>query len=344
MDNELRSIANLIRQRQPADARRALGRYLKAHSDSAEAWYLLSVVETDADKQIRAAQKAAALEPKYGKRLAALLSEKPRSGRRWALLVAVPVLLMLVAIGVVWAAGQFSQPAVTLPTQAAFELQAPTITATEPPSETVQPSPTPATPTRTTSPSHTPTATQVASATITDTVIAPTNAATLIPVSATSAATRVPPTIAPPTANPTSVPVIATVSADNTIPLNGVGNIGIGQMLVIDALRQAGAAIQERGGSIPPAPAGEEWVLVELLLICAGDSNCTPDMGAFNITGSSGRPYPPAAAFQLDPVFNSQAYTAGQVWGYLGFLVPNSESGLWLTLGQGSAAYRFALQ
>jgi hypothetical protein len=128
------------------------------------------------------------------------------------------------------------------------------------------------------------------------------------------------------------------------IPLLESADIGEGEMLIIDAVRQASAEIVERGGTVPPAPAGEEWVLVELMLICDGGENCAPDTGAFNLTGASSRPYPPAAGFQLEPVFGREAFTAGQVWGYLGFVVPNSESGLWLTLGQGSQLYRFALQ
>jgi hypothetical protein len=128
------------------------------------------------------------------------------------------------------------------------------------------------------------------------------------------------------------------------IPLREGADVDAGEMRVVDIFRRASAEILERGGSIPPAPPGEEWVLVELLLICEGEGNCTPEIGALNLTGSSGRPYPPAAAFQLEPVFNRDAFIAGQVWGYLGFVVPNSEGSLWLTLGQGGVVYRFALQ
>ena len=96
------------------------------------------------------------------------------------------------------------------------------------------------------------------------------------------------------------------------IPLREGADIGGGEMRVVDAVRQAGAAIQDRGGSVPPAPAGQEWVLVELLLICEGDTNCTPDTGAFRLTGGSGAPYPPAAGFALAPIFGREVFAAGQ--------------------------------
>lgn len=360
MDSELRSIANLIRQQQPADARRALGRYLKAHPDSAEAWYMLSVVETDADKRLRAAQKAAALDPsseKYGKRLARLIASprlSSRAGRRWWLL---PLVLFLVAGVILWAVLQTRQPADMLPTQAAFTLgetqthtptNAPVPTATVTARGSAQPSPTPEAIVLTITPTNVRPSATLSSLDIMQTATAldplwPTSMVVNPVASATITPTSIPPTATLPAATAT-VPVIATVNADDAIPLNQVADIGIGQLLVIDAVRQAGPAIQERGGSVPPAPADQEWVLVELLLICAGEANCTPDTGVFSLTGSSGRSYPLAAAFQLEPVFNSQGFTAGQTWGYLGFVVPSSESSLWLTLGQGSTVYRFALQ
>jgi hypothetical protein len=261
----------------------------------------------------------------------------------------VPILLLLVAIGVVWAAGQINQPSVILPTQAAFalsDLQAPTdtlattniIVASATPVLTntsvsaVTPSVVPLTPT--------PVATVLPSATIQAVSIAPTDTTVPIAASATPAVTRV-----PPTANPTSAaPAIPTMVIAGAIPLLEGADIGAGEMLVLDVFRQASTEIANRGGSVPPAPAGEEWVLIELILICDGDENCTPESGTFNLTGTSGGQYPPAAGFQLEPVFGREAFAAGQVWGYLGFVVPDSETGLWLTLGQGSAVYRFALQ
>jgi hypothetical protein len=344
-DNQLRGIANLIRQRQIADARRALGQYLKAHPDSAEAWYLRSVVEADADGRVRAAQKASSLDQsnaKYGERLARLIAAAPkksrsRVGRRWWLL---PLVLFLIAGGLLLVASQISQPAIIMPTEAVFalsELRTPTeapratniIVPTDTPVVTIPPSatPEPVMPTSTLEPETT--LTQAITV-----VVAPTNS---IAAPVVNPAVNIPPTNTPANAVPTMIVVGA-------IPLLEGANVGGGELRVVDVVRQASAEIAERGGSVPPAPDGQDWVLLELLLICEDGTNCAPDTGAFKLTGNFGTPYSLTAGFQLDPVFGREAFAAGQVWGYLGFVVPNSESGLWLTLGQGSDIYRFALQ
>lgn len=371
MNDELRGIASLIRQRQPADARRTLARYVQANPESAEAWYLLSWVAAGADERVRAAQKAAALDPssaRYGERLARLMIAEPRPRRLCWPLLAVPVALILIGITAVWAIGSAERPAITLPTQAVFVLNeaemamdAPAsaraaLVVTEPPganTETAAPaSPTVRQPARESTPAVLP---PPAASPITAQPAATREAAaipvpvhTTIPnaVSPTNGASHLPPTNLPPATNiPTTVPSPATVIfLAGAVPLReGVG-IGTGEMRVVDALRQAGAQIRERGGSAGSTPPGEEWVLVEVLLMCAGDANCAPDLGAFSITGTSGRSYSAAAGFALEPVFGRDAFVGGQVWGYLGFVVPNSESGLWLTVGQGNAVYRFALQ
>lgn len=307
--SELRSIAHLIRQRQIADARRALHQYLKAHPDSAEGWYLRSLVAADAEGRLGAAQKAAALDPsnaKYGERLARVLASPQTPARtpiRWWLL---PLALLLIAGGALLVAYQVSQPSVILPTPAVFalsELRPPT----EAPRATniVLPSATPAAPTP---PSITPESAAPVNSSVTESV-------------------------------PLAVPTLVVVGA---IPLGAGADIGGGELRVVEAVRQASAEIAARGGSVPPAPAGEAWVLVELRLVC--EAACPTDVGAFRLTGGSGSSYAPAAGFQLAPAFGSEVPANGEMRGYLGFVVPDSDNSLWLTLRQDEAVHRFALQ
>jgi hypothetical protein len=157
-----------------------------------------------------------------------------------------------------------------------------------------------------------------------------------------------PETPAPPaTLNPTATATFAGPSPTpitNAAPLNSPLNIGGGEMRVVAATRPGDAHIREVGGSAPNPPAGQKWLLVELLLICAGDGNCAPDVSALNVLGTSGTVYTPAVGLRIEPLFSSDAYMAGQVWGYAGFTVPDSETALYLAVTRESQQYLFALQ
>jgi hypothetical protein len=170
-----------------------------------------------------------------------------------------------------------------------------------------------------------------------------TNATPTIQITATSEATRLPtiqPTLSAPVPSPTTAVVIVT---DNGVPLNNALNIGIGEMRIISATRPAESYIQEMGGLIPPAPANQSWVLVEILLVCQSKNACSANPSNLDIVGSSGSSYAASQQLNMSPILGSTV-SNGQIWGYVGFIVPNSESQLRLVVSQGTEDYVFALQ
>ena len=114
-------------------------------------------------------------------------------------------------------------------------------------------------------------------------------------------------------------------------------------MRVVAAVRPATTLINELGGSAANPPAGQQWLLVEALVICSGSGNCAPDLSGIRVVGSSGATYAPAPDFSMPQLFGPGAYAVGQVWGYMGFTIPTSETTLRLALNQGGQTYTFAL-
>jgi hypothetical protein len=115
-------------------------------------------------------------------------------------------------------------------------------------------------------------------------------------------------------------------------------------MWIVAATRAAENLIRELGGFFDAAPPGYNWVLVEIFMICSGTTNCAPSPSALQVVGASRIPYSVPAGFEIQPIFGPDAYVEGQVWGYLGFIVPNSESALWLVFSQSGQQYAFDLQ
>lgn len=146
------------------------------------------------------------------------------------------------------------------------------------------------------------------------------------------------PTAAPPQPTATLIP------PGSTVPLATFGDIGVGELQVIQVARPGSGFIQEIGGSAPNPPANQDWVLLEILLMCSTASNCAPAPANLSILGSSGATYSIPGTLQIDPPFGPEAYSSGQVWGFAGFLVPRSESTLSLVVTQGDQSFAFALQ
>lgn len=146
-----------------------------------------------------------------------------------------------------------------------------------------------------------------------------------------------------PTAAPTVAPPLFDSITDPGVPVSLGLDVGTGEMRIVSATRPAKDRITELGGSVPNAPGDQSWVLVEALLICAGDLNCRPNPSALWVVGSSGAGYNPSPQLNLPPIFGS-ALSNRQVWGYLGFVVPTNESNLRLVLVQGGQTFVFALQ
>jgi hypothetical protein len=166
---------------------------------------------------------------------------------------------------------------------------------------------------------------------------APTTAAATLE----SAAPIATPTDAPPPAEPT---MTATFGTDAGVALDTPLDIGTGEMRVITATRPGDSLISELGGmAIAPSP-NHEWLVVELSVDCSGDSNCAPSLTTIRVTSASGGVYPPALDFSVPAMFGPGAYSNGQVYGYLGFLVPTSDESLRLIFSWDGAAYTFALE
>ncbi|MBZ0278206.1 MAG: hypothetical protein K8I60_18815 [Anaerolineae bacterium] len=378
MSLSLREIAALIRQQSYAEARSHLTAFLKQNPQHAEAWYMLSFAAETPQQRLQAAQRAADLQPdneRYAGRAAKLAAQQaqPPSWRRWVL----PSAIMLVVVIAVVAAqvlanrsGSASDELAALPTFAELPSVTPSLepTRNEQAEISVGSSPSPApSPTATVTlaePSATPTietpeitATVTASpsstATVTPVSLPP---ATSIPVTPQSVTPAAPPPAAVtlPTQQPVSVTPTITASPNASPPptlvVVDIVPVGIGaavprgEMRVLEVTRPAEGLIEELAGSVPSAPPGQTWLVVEVLLICSGQDNCTPPTSAFTIRGNNGTSYSPAATFNLQPVFAPEIYKGKQAWGYLGFTVPTNETGVWLELNSGGTVVNFGLQ
>jgi hypothetical protein len=140
-------------------------------------------------------------------------------------------------------------------------------------------------------------------------------------------------TVMPPTIMPTPMQIV---------PLDTAINIGTGQFRVVDATRGAESLIQSLGGSFSAAPANQSWLLVELLLVCADSTTCKFDSSTLKIIGASGVTYASSPQLNLTPAFGTITQNH-QIWGYLGFIIPSSETSLELALSENGQTYAVAL-
>lgn len=176
----------------------------------------------------------------------------------------------------------------------------------------------------------------------------PSATATLLPPAALPSAT---PFVSPtptaalsPSATATLPPPTATLAPPGAaIPLNVLAALAGGKMMVVSAVHPADSTIRDLGGTAPALPAGSEWLLVELLVQCA-ESTCGLASAAIQVVNAAGTAYLPDARLQVVPTFSSGAASNGQVWGYLGFVVPQGETPLYLWVTQNAARTSFALQ
>lgn len=381
MDTQLRPITVLVRERRYEEARAALRDYLNEHSGSAYAWYLLSFAAVTLAERRQAIRRAADLAPedsKYAARLAQL-GASPSPSRRPVLVLLAIALVGIVALAFI-ALSRLSTTSgdQVLPTLAVLsspmpqpELQgaviaSPTVLALSPtvetnPSATATHSPTP-TPPRAAA-TNTPPQPTTTAANVTN-VVNPTPGAITQASAPAAPSDFTPPAIQPvqgtlppaatlpegstPTPTPpgaTLVPGLPTLTpgGDPGVPLSTPLDIGAGEMRIVAVTRPASSLIAELGGSATAPPAGQEWVLLEALVICTGTENCAPDPGDMRLAGASGAVYAPATDLSMPQPFGPDGYALGQVWGYMGFRVPVSETGLRLVLSQNGQTYIFAL-
>jgi hypothetical protein len=383
MDSQLRQISQLVQEKRYNDARMPLQKYLRDNPDSAYAWYLLSfVAATPADKQkaIRKATQLAPEDQKYSTRLAKLGAVKKRSPVL-PLVIFGAVLIAIVAV-VFAALRPADTPTADSSTTVAQDstatqesLQIAAVASAESTTETSVSS---IQATDTLAPEATETIADVAT-TVTETATAlPTidiaifaspdfmtaaaaNTVLLVPPTEQAVAplpTAVPSTngTAQPTANVLPVPSstlastlppgapTVTPGGDAGVPLSTPLDIGAGEMRIVAAVRPASTLINELGGAAANPPTGQQWLLVEALVICSGSDNCAPALSDIRVVGSSGTTYAPAPDFSMPQLFGPSAFAVGQVWGYMGFTIPSSETTLKLALNQDGETYTFALQ
>ena len=378
----LSEIATSIRQRNYGEARIQLQAFLKQNPKNAEAWYMLSFTAETPEQRVQAAQRAVRLSPekeRYNQRLKKLA---PGRRRGWRLpLVVMMIVVVVVVAGIIVLIGSGSGASgiesAGLPTLA----ELPTLTASPLPTITEPPQVSGAIPLNTDLPLSATQTEVIPSPTITDTpvdgpetivapsaevfptvapLVQPTSPATL--VVKPSPANVVPqPTLPPPPTNvatipaptiPASSPIPATsalpVPTLNVVDIVAVGtarDIGGGEIRVLEATRPGETLLRELAGSVPTTPANHNWVIFEMLLVCSGGDNCTPATSAFTLHSNTGTIYTPAASLNLEPVFTPDVYMGGQTWGYLGFIVPTSDSALWLSLDTGTGEpINFGLQ
>ncbi len=381
MNSQLHQIADLIKSRQFDQARQALEHYLEQRPEDSWGWYLRSFVEPGRNKKIAAAQHALTLAPghvQFQTRLAKLQAMPPQPAHRWRLLVVFGVAVMaIIAVGALVLRNGAQSSDAPLPTLAVLDTAVagaiPTETAsemgntTEEQSSSATPVELPAsaepmvtvegeTPVSSPSPDLPQINVNEATSTTVDQnvatpVVTETASANLPSGNSTPTLplrpTRVGSTTLTPAASPTPAPVVATPAfgsiTESGVPVNTAINIGIGEMRVVEITRPAEQRIAELGGSVPNVPSDQAWVLVEALLICTDDRNCIPNPSALWIVGSSGTGYSPSPQLNLPPSFGS-FLSNRQVWGYLGFVVPKSESSLRLVLVQAGQTFVFALQ
>ncbi|MEO8611540.1 MAG: hypothetical protein ABI690_26820 [Chloroflexota bacterium] len=378
MDLQLRQISTLVQERRYDDARAALQPYLREHPDAANGWFLLSfAAETPAAKK-QAIQKALQLAPdneRYMARAAKLGAGAARS-------LKVPLIVGGLVVVVVLAVALFSlRPAATPDTASSLPTLAVADVSSATPQETaeivIHASPTPKVI------ALSPIATEITSATsakqttvtppfepgdigltaesglplvtpptVQASVVNPPLATAPIPSPQSLGGTQQPTQSLPlaPSSTPSQTPQPGVLTAtpvltgDTGVAIGTALDIGTGSMRVVSLNRPGSSFITEMGGQAAAVPTGQDWVVVEVIVICAGKTNCAPSLSDLHVVSASGATYAPAPDFSMPQLFGPGAFTLGQVWGYMGFRVPTSDAGLSLVLSQGDKTYRFGLQ
>jgi hypothetical protein len=203
------------------------------------------------------------------------------------------------------------------------------------PSSTASPSPS-ASPTNTTAPSQAVNATSPSVNAATNTpsgsiVIAPAGTATATDMLITQA----------PSATQQGQAPIATLDPTGLVPFNQPTNVGGGSLRVLSMLAPADEIMISLGTGIPSIQSNQQWVLVELFMICDGTTNCSPALTSFSLQSNLNR-YAPTP-LNIESAFGS-LLLGNQSLGHIAFVIPRGESPFALELNNGGVDYRFALQ
>jgi hypothetical protein len=118
--------------------------------------------------------------------------------------------------------------------------------------------------------------------------------------------------------------------------------IGTGEMRVLSSTAPANTMMQTLGGSVPPINQNQQWVLVEVLIVCNNSSDCSPSTSEFQLM--SGNNTYPSTLVNIESALGDGVIASGQVWGHLAFVIPRTEQPTLLHLHHANHDFRFALQ
>jgi hypothetical protein len=364
MDAELQRISQLIREKAYPAAEKALRLYVKDNPQSHQAFYLLSFACDQPRERLAAIRRARKLAPE-SERIAERFRklEAGEAAPRRSGLGGLPLLLLtLLVIGALtaglWVTFRDRLP----PALGGSAAILPTAVVLGPNTETVSaPTLDTATPTLNTDLALTATsivatnqavetevvrrATESASVSIATATPSPTPTPT-----ATRSATATPIVLLSPTPSltpfvaPTAVPFFSELPPP--APIGSSVDVGVGQLVIYSFNRAADVFIAEIGGTVDAPPDGAEWALLEMQLICNGESDCTPPLESFAVVDSTGERYPLASAevFQADPRFGPESYANNMTYGYALVALPPAADGLALTVTVEGQLYALALQ
>jgi len=358
MDSELQRISQLIREKAFAQAEDDLRAYVKQNPQSPQAFYLLSYACDQPRERLAAIRRAHKLAPESDRittRFRKLESGQDRPRRsRWSLLPLVLVtLLMLGALLVgLWVTfrdrlpASLGGPTLALPTAIVI---LPTATVDQQATQAIQATATAIVATNNQVGTHVAnTATAVAvlnAAASTTPEFTNTPVATSTPAPTTTPIVLLTPTPSlTPFVAPTAIPFFEGLPPP--APVGSTADVAVGQLTVRSFYRAAEVFINEIGATIDPPPAGTEWALLELQLICSGDGDCTPPLDALAVVDNTGVSYLLATTevFQVDPRFGPEGFANNQTYGYAAVALPPEAAGLALTVIIDGQAYTFALE
>jgi hypothetical protein len=134
---------------------------------------------------------------------------------------------------------------------------------------------------------------------------------------------------------------VATLDQTGLVVFNQPIDIGGGDLRVLAMTAPADEVMLSLGESIPSIQANQQWVLVELFLVCEGTSNCTPPVSSFSL--DSNRNTYAITPLTIESTFGS-LLLGNQSLGHIAFVIPRNEVPFALELNKDGREYRFALQ
>jgi hypothetical protein len=134
---------------------------------------------------------------------------------------------------------------------------------------------------------------------------------------------------------------IATLDPTGLVVFNQPINVGGGSLRVLSMVAPADEIMISLGTGIPSIQSNQQWVLVELFMVCDGTTNCSPALTSFSLQ-SNLNSYAPTP-LNIESAFGS-LLLGNQSLGHIAFVIPRGEIPFAVELNNGGVDYRFALQ